>query len=176
MYLGQKGLLLDIICPSAAMWHWSLPHLWPKNGCCIVAAGSFRAADWPICGGKFHSCELIDQVRVKWCAGAAIGDRWLQAAFVERTRFSQAAVTVGYANGLLTDWRQNCHFSGQYSRDDQRMIHCETIFLWNSRAELDINAGRAHEREVQEQSATNWQSLSLRGNSDYALEVNFIWN
>ena len=24
--------------------------------------------------------------------------------------FSQAAVTVGYANGLLTDWRQNCHF------------------------------------------------------------------
>ena len=69
--------------------------------------------------------------------------------------FSQAAVTVGYANGLLTDWRQNCHFPGQYSRDNQRMIHCVTIFLWNSRAELDINAGRAHEREVQEQSATN---------------------
>ena len=83
---------------------------------------------------------------------------------------------MGYANGLLTDWRQNCHFPGQSSRDNQRMIHCETIFLWNSRAELDINAGRAHEREVQEQSATNRQSLSLRGNSDYALEVNFKWH
>ena len=106
-------------------------------------------------------------------------NRWPLIA--ERVRrkdpfFSQAAVTVGYANGLLTDWRQNCHFPGQYSCDNQRMIHCVTIFLWNSRAELDINAGRAHEREVQEQSATNWQSLSLRGNSDYALEVNFIWN
>ena len=80
--------------------------------------------------------------------------------------FFPGSETVGYANGLLTDWRQNCHFPTQSNRDNQRMIHCVTRRRISGSFNMNlISMQGCATREVHEHGGTNWQ-WPLRENSE----------
>ena len=77
---------------------------------------------------------------------------------MKRSSFFPGSVTVGYANGLLTDWRQNCHFLTQSNCDNQRMIHCVTRRRISGSFDMNlISMQGCAAREVHEQGGTNWQ-------------------
>ena len=82
-----------------------------------------------------------------------------RGGFVHRkVQFFPGSVTVGYANGLLTDWRQNCHFPTQSNRDNQRMIHCVTRRRISGSFDMNLISMQLQgcaTREVHEQGGTN---------------------
>ena len=143
--------------------------------------GSFRAGDVPICGWKFHSCELIDSTGVKWCVrpSPVTTDctHMCRVSSVHRkVQFFPGSVTVGYTDGLLTDWRQNCHFPTQSNRDNQRMIHCVTRERVSGSFHMNLISmqGGCATREVHEQ-ARLIDNNGHWGKIQKAAEVNLIW-
>ena len=109
-----------------------------------VTTGSLRATDLPVlwfeipflCSNWLYCSQMMRK--------AITGDHRLHIYVVlshiymwfsscGEVQFFPGSVTVGYANGLLTDWRQNCHFPHTIQPwQSENDSLCDTAkYFWN---------------------------------------------